>query len=175
MAIGRHQEKYIHWCISAERDLSCDSAAIRALEHRLTDHMRFTEVGKSIGQHSVSHQPSIGKLDPTTSLQEPKARESILSPAQRARSSSSPCPPSTSSNSTSSIADVSMATSTTTVASTAMPTLPLLVPDVLRIASEAINERPRFSIDDAASDDSDEEDGSEDEESIGEEDDDLFK
>ncbi|KAF7790246.1 hypothetical protein EIP86_001198 [Pleurotus ostreatoroseus] len=42
---------------------------------------RFTdEVGKSIGKHQVFHRPAIGKF---TALEEPKARESLLTPTMR--------------------------------------------------------------------------------------------
>ena len=42
---------------------------------------RFTdEIGKTIGKHQVTHRPSIGRQ---MQLQEPKARESLLTPAMR--------------------------------------------------------------------------------------------
>ncbi|KAG7093407.1 hypothetical protein E1B28_007089 [Marasmius oreades] len=44
------------------------------------------EIGKSIGKHQVIHRPSIGRY---TKLEEPKARESLLTPAMRHSTSKS--------------------------------------------------------------------------------------
>jgi len=52
--------------------------------HRITD-----EFGKTIGQHQVTHRPSIGRVDRQIALEEPKARESLLSPSLKERSPSS--------------------------------------------------------------------------------------
>ncbi|KAG8744610.1 hypothetical protein FRC10_009835 [Ceratobasidium sp. 414] len=41
------------------------------------------EVGKTIGKHQVANKPSIGKLDRVVALQEPKARESLLTASMR--------------------------------------------------------------------------------------------
>ncbi|KAG8707803.1 hypothetical protein FRC09_001608, partial [Ceratobasidium sp. 395] len=41
------------------------------------------EVGKTIGKHQVANKPSIGKLDRVVALQEPKARESLLTSSMR--------------------------------------------------------------------------------------------
>ncbi|KAG8706436.1 hypothetical protein FRC08_001075, partial [Ceratobasidium sp. 394] len=52
------------------------------------DNMKFLnrfadEVGKTIGKHQVVNKPSIGKLDRVVALQEPKARESLLTASMR--------------------------------------------------------------------------------------------
>ncbi|KAF8622504.1 hypothetical protein AX15_006951 [Amanita polypyramis BW_CC] len=44
------------------------------------------EIGKTIGKHQVIHRPSIGRI---TTLQEPKARESLLTPSMRRSASKS--------------------------------------------------------------------------------------
>jgi len=41
------------------------------------------EVGKTIGKHQVANKPSIGKMDRVVALQEPKARESLLTASMR--------------------------------------------------------------------------------------------
>ncbi|QRV89023.1 GTPase-activating protein GYP2 [Ceratobasidium sp. AG-Ba] len=41
------------------------------------------EVGKTIGKHQVANKPSIGKLDRVMALQEPKARESLITATMR--------------------------------------------------------------------------------------------
>jgi len=46
------------------------------------------QIGKTMGKHQVNYRPSIGKFDRGFSLQEPKARESLLTPAMRNRSPS---------------------------------------------------------------------------------------
>jgi len=51
--------------------------------HKITD-----EFGKTIGQHQVTHRPSIGRVDRQIALQEPKARESLLGPSLKEKSGS---------------------------------------------------------------------------------------
>lgn len=51
----------------------------RKIFNRLTD-----EVGRTIGKHQVFHRPAIGKF---TTFEEPKARESLLTPTMRRSSS----------------------------------------------------------------------------------------
>jgi hypothetical protein len=72
--------------------------------NRITD-----EFGKTIGRHQVIHKPSIGRY---TTIEEPKARESLLTPAMRHSTSK----PSLKSEST-----VSVATTTDTKVSTTVP------------------------------------------------------
>ena len=47
----------------------------RKIFHKLSD-----EVGRTIGKHKVEHMPAIGRY---TALEEPKARESLLTPSMR--------------------------------------------------------------------------------------------
>jgi hypothetical protein len=47
----------------------------RKIFHKLSD-----EVGRTIGKHKVEHMPAIGRY---TTLEEPKARESLLTPSMR--------------------------------------------------------------------------------------------
>ncbi|KAF8328403.1 rab-GTPase-TBC domain-containing protein [Cantharellus anzutake] len=46
------------------------------------------QIGKTMGKHQVVQRPSIGKYDKTYGLQEPKPRESLLTPSIRNRSPS---------------------------------------------------------------------------------------
>nr|ASF90223.1 hypothetical protein SPAR02025 [Bartheletia paradoxa] len=143
------------------------------------------EVGKSMGKHTVSHRPSIGKIDPTLSLQEPRTRESILSPAQRSRKSP------TTATDPSILSSPSVITATPTHIEASAPSVlpppfpsaamrsdlsPLinLVPDSLRAASEALNKRQTFAIDATASDDEEDEDEDDEYEEVGGQDDEAI-
>jgi len=110
------------------------------------------EIGKTIGKHQVLHKPSIGRY---TKLEEPRARESLLTPTLRRSMSKT------------SLAESSTTTLTTST-DTALesPTKPL--PNVPEMASpssmpmiQAMNaaaslmERTPFAIDDAIDDDED--------------------
>ena len=53
----------------------------RKIFHKLSD-----EVGRSIGKHKVEHMPAIGRY---TTMEEPKARESLLTPSMRRSASRS--------------------------------------------------------------------------------------
>ncbi|KAF7983686.1 hypothetical protein HWV62_19599 [Athelia sp. TMB] len=121
---------------------------------------KFTDgIGKTIGKHQVIHRPSIGRY---TKLEEPKARESLLTPSMR------------SSPSKSSLRTEATASSTTLVSQSAVgPPSPVSkIPasssdfsslPMVQAANAALMERTPFAIDDAGDDDDTDED-SEDEE-----------
>ncbi|TFK61250.1 TBC-domain-containing protein [Pluteus cervinus] len=79
--------------------------------HAFTD-----EIGKTIGKHQVIHRPSIGRY---TTLEEPKARESLVTPAMRHSTSksslreSSSTSPTLGSSSTTTLASAKSTSSTT--------------------------------------------------------------
>jgi len=114
--------------------------------HKLTD-----EFGKTIGQHQVTHRPSIGRVDRRMALQEPKARESLLPPSIRENSPSRSSSPS--------LAQQTNITSTSThlqVAPTPPPKQKLEPPSPLTpkemapmlAAQNTVLERTPFAIDD---------------------------
>ncbi|KAJ7595834.1 rab-GTPase-TBC domain-containing protein [Mycena floridula] len=114
------------------------------------------EIGRAVGKHQVIHRPSIGRY---TKLEEPKARESLLTPGMKHSTSK---PSLRSSPSTSSLKPSVSSSSTLTVD----PTPPLPSKDAplesaafsrLQAANAALMERTPFAIDDA-NDDEDEED-----------------
>ncbi|KAI8968116.1 TBC-domain-containing protein [Trametes punicea] len=113
---------------------------------------RFTdEIGKTIGKHQVYTRPAIGKY---TALEEPKARESLLTPTMRRTTSkaslSSPTEASTS-ESSASVAESSSSTLSVDRSGT--------TPSLFHAAANAaaLMERTPFAIDDAK-DDEDESD-----------------
>ena len=136
--------------------------------NRLTD-----EVGRTIGKHQVFHRPAIGKF---TSFEEPKARESLLTPTMRRSSSkasltSSSSPQSATPNveipmtSKSAPAGLNVAAPADTVVLS--PTAYSPMPNMFEAAANvaAFMERTPFAIDDAKDDDDesdDEEEGEED-------------
>jgi hypothetical protein len=133
--------------------------------NRLTD-----EFGKTIGKHQVINKPSIGRY---TGLEEPKARESLLTPGMRKSPSKSIL---TATESTLSVGSSSTSNATTTTSSSILPrqgdkpatptkavsttppsatvgspTSPEL--PILQAANAALMERTAFAIDDAGDDD----------------------
>ncbi|KAJ7780124.1 rab-GTPase-TBC domain-containing protein [Mycena maculata] len=114
------------------------------------------EIGKTIGKHQVVHRPSIGRY---TKLEEPKARESLLTPGMRHSASKS----SLSAESTKTVATSTSSTlSVDTTATTGKASLPssgsgFSPLPMLHAANIALMERTPFAIDDAK-DDEDESD-----------------
>ncbi|EIN09433.1 TBC-domain-containing protein [Punctularia strigosozonata HHB-11173 SS5] len=118
------------------------------------------ELGKTIGKHQVIHRPSIGRY---TRLDEPKARESLLTPSMR-RSPSSASLRSTD-QATTSQAGSSLVTSPShlNVDTSATPSSPSLdaqtMPNPMQKAADAANavlmERTPFAIDEAGDEDDD--------------------
>jgi len=138
---------------------------------------RFTdEIGKTIGKHQVTYRPSIGRH---MQLQEPKARESLLTPAMR-RSSSKSSLRSTTSATSPSISSPSAALTPPSLfgpggekstAHEAIPESALSPMPHIKVANAALMERPQFAIDDAQDDDDDsldEEDGEDDDHVLNE-------
>ncbi|KAF8993775.1 rab-GTPase-TBC domain-containing protein [Cyathus striatus] len=110
------------------------------------------EIGKTIGKHQVLHKPSIGRY---TKLEEPKARESLLTPSMRKS-------PSRSSLTTESSVTLAPSGSTLTVNiptddSKPLPSAPetaaLSAMPMIQAANAALMERMAFAIDDAKDDD----------------------
>ncbi|KAF8211085.1 rab-GTPase-TBC domain-containing protein [Mycena galopus ATCC 62051] len=120
------------------------------------------EIGKTIGKHQVVHRPSIGRY---TKLEEPKARESLLTPSMRHSASKS-------SLSSISEATTKTAASVTSKSSTSTLSVDVSVPGkdslpssnsgfsplpMLHAANIALMERTPFAIDDAKDDEDDSE------------------
>ena len=111
--------------------------------HKLSD-----ELGKTIGKHQVIYRPTIGRY---TKLEEPKAREPLVSPASKSTSvsySSDTLATSQSSSSTLTI-DAIAAQPGSALSSTFSP-----LPHV-KAVNAAFMERTPFAIDDAGDDDDD--------------------
>ncbi|KAH8116325.1 TBC-domain-containing protein [Phellopilus nigrolimitatus] len=120
---------------------------------------RFTdEIGKTIGKHQVTHRPRIGRQ---MQLQEPKARESLLTPSMRRSASRS-------SLTTSDTAITSPAMSSSASAPSVLGAVDILPPAVssdplsplphISAANAALMDRPAFAIDNAKDDDEEEDD-----------------
>jgi len=125
------------------------------------------EIGKTIGKHQVIHRPSIGRI---TTLQEPKARESLLTPSMRHSASKSSVATDTSSMTKatdSSSPLVSPSASTLTVDEVSVTTkdatavkeagIPTPIP-MMQAVNAVLMERTPFAIDDAKEDEEDDED-----------------
>lgn len=141
----------------------------KAFFHRFTD-----ELGKTIGTHQVTHRPSIGRY---TKLEEPKARESLLTPAMR-HSASKTSLRSVEGESTTSLGASSSGTSVATptgqapqAPGTPQKPLPEEPPEfspnqMVQAANAALMERTPFAIDDAGDEDDEEEDDEEEEDEV---------
>jgi len=120
------------------------------------------EFGKTIGKHQVIHRPSIGRY---TKLQEPKARESLLTPTVRRSASKS----SLSAAERSTLAPSSASTLTVTTADTLdvpletsqFSAMPMSAMPIVKAANAALMERTPFAIDDAKDDDDSEDESEE--------------
>lgn len=114
------------------------------------------EIGKTIGKHQVVNKPSIGRY---TKLEEPKARESLLTPTLRKSLSKA----SLTTSSSSTLAPSSLSVNTTLEPSTkSLPNVPdsgslSAIPMLQAVNAAALMERTPFAIDDAK-DDEDEDD-----------------
>jgi len=115
------------------------------------------EIGKTIGKHQVIHRPSIGRY---TKLEEPKARESLLTPSMKKSPSKSSL---TGSTSTTTLATSSSSTLSVDVKAEPAKNLPN-PPDSAAVFAPMVHafnavfmERTPFAIDDAK-DDEDESD-----------------
>ncbi|KAL0570667.1 hypothetical protein V5O48_011291 [Marasmius crinis-equi] len=136
------------------------------------------EIGKSIGKHQVIHRPSIGRY---TKLEEPKARESLLTPGMRHSASKSSLKTDTEISS----AELRPSSSSTLdvdadVDSAAAPPVPPKAKQadaddempIVQAVNAALMTRTAFTIDDAKDDEDDyeedEEDGEPDDEVMDE-------
>ncbi|KAG2122666.1 rab-GTPase-TBC domain-containing protein [Suillus cothurnatus] len=108
--------------------------------NRLSD-----ELGKTIGKHQIIYRPTIGRF---TKLEEPTARESLISPPTKTTSSGSPLNTVITSSSSSTI-DSSIHDNAPSSASAFSP-----MPH-LKAVNAAFMERTPFAIDDAGDDDDD--------------------
>ncbi|KAL1945053.1 hypothetical protein VTO73DRAFT_2673 [Trametes versicolor] len=123
---------------------------------------RFTDgIGKTIGKHQVFTRPAIGKY---TALEEPKARESLLTPTMRrsASKASLQSPTDTpASDSSSSVSAPAQSASTLSAdqpevsSATSAEFSPMPMPSMFHAAANAaaLMERTPFAIDDAKDDD----------------------
>ncbi|KAG8940705.1 hypothetical protein FRC03_005157 [Tulasnella sp. 419] len=115
------------------------------------------EIGKTMGKHTVDHRPSLGKTR-EIALQEPKAREQLLSMQSRQRSVSSVSSTGTSSKanmseSSTSLPNMSSLTEKPPIVSPAAESTLSLSPAVPLIP---VIERKAFAIDEAKDDDEEE-------------------
>ncbi|KZS94383.1 TBC-domain-containing protein [Sistotremastrum niveocremeum HHB9708] len=116
--------------------------------HKFSD-----DLGKTIGQHQVVHRPSIGRIDRPIALQEPKAREPLLS-------STSPRPSVSSASSSTVLATPSNSTPSLSI-SPPVPEKDVSPPEITPLyhaAAAAVMERTPFAIDDPQDDDDDDDD-----------------
>ncbi|KAF8350949.1 hypothetical protein F5887DRAFT_1058935 [Amanita rubescens] len=114
------------------------------------------EIGKTIGKHHVIHRPSIGRI---TTLQEPKARESLLTPSMRSSASKSSLSTesTTKTDSSSSVATPSTSMTGLTIDVTGgLSAMPMA--KAVNAVNAALMERTPFAIDDAIEDDEDSDD-----------------
>jgi hypothetical protein len=129
-------------------------------------HLFTDEIGKTIGKHQVLHKPSIGRY---TKLEEPRARESLLTPTlRRTMSKGSLAESSTTTLATTTTASTLTLTVDTNLESKGLPAPPMTVPDSASLSSmpmiqamnaaAALMERTPFAIDDAKDDDDEDED-----------------
>lgn len=135
------------------------------------------EIGKTIGKHQVGqnkttmirhshfclckvvHRPSIGRY---TKLEEPKARESLLTPSMKKSPSksslrSTPSTPSLATSSSSSTLTVNIPESSKELPRVPDSAIPSAM-SIVQAANAALMERTAFAIDDAKDDDDDEDD-----------------
>ncbi|CAE6428102.1 unnamed protein product [Rhizoctonia solani] len=128
------------------------------------------EVGKTIGKHQVVSKPSIGKMNHVVALQEPKARESLLTaPMREKQLKGSPSMSSVSvaekpSETLAELASLSITPSTSSPAALAVPAAPVVVPPKDEPIPPSpnpinplalVNERPKFAIDEAKEEEED--------------------
>lgn len=106
------------------------------------------EIGKTIGKHQVIHRPSIGRY---TKLEEPKARESLLTPSMRHSSSKASLESSESSSTLVASSSTPSVDITSATADSVFSPMPMV-----QAANAALMERTAFAIDDAKDDDDDE-------------------
>ncbi|PPQ97559.1 hypothetical protein CVT26_002344 [Gymnopilus dilepis] len=125
--------------------------------------MLSDEIGKTIGKHQVVNKPSIGRY---TKLEEPKARESLLTPTLR-KSLSKLSLSGSSASSTTVAGTAPSSSSTLSVNTTLEPPKAATVPDSASLSAmpllQAVNaaalmERTPFAIDDAVDNDEEDED-----------------
>ena len=132
------------------------------------------ELGKTIGKHQIIHRPSIGRY---TSVEEPRARESLLMPSMRRSSSKSSLSPSTTSTVVASESTISIPSSGAKALSVdtqgtsdvdgAAQLSPMPPMALVEAANAALMERTPFAIDDAKDDEDDEDEEEENEEDDG--------
>ncbi|KAJ7230398.1 rab-GTPase-TBC domain-containing protein [Mycena pura] len=114
------------------------------------------EIGKTIGKHQVVHRPSIGRY---TTLEEPKARESLLTPAMKrhASTASLSTTESTKTAVTSSSSTLSVDVGVATPGKGSGPLSGFSPHPILQAANAMLMERTPFAIDDAKDDEEDSE------------------
>ncbi|KII87177.1 hypothetical protein PLICRDRAFT_42827 [Plicaturopsis crispa FD-325 SS-3] len=122
------------------------------------------EIGKTIGKHQVVHRPSIGRY---TNLEEPKARESLLSPSMRRSPSKSSISATTDSSATIAVTPTASSSPSHLVVDASSPApsasaeySPFPSMGMVQAANAALMERTPFAIDDAKDDDEDSDESS---------------
>ncbi|KAF9464905.1 TBC-domain-containing protein [Collybia nuda] len=114
------------------------------------------EIGKTIGKHQVIHRPSIGRY---TKLEEPKARESLLTPSMRKSPSKASLTGTSSTTTLVTSSSSSLAVDVKAEPAKALPTIPdsASFAPMVHAVNASLMERTPFAIDDAK-DDEDESD-----------------
>ncbi|KAF8842349.1 TBC-domain-containing protein [Paxillus ammoniavirescens] len=115
--------------------------------HKLSD-----ELGKTIGKHQVVYRPTFGRY---TKLEEPKARESLVSPAQKSTFSSSDTDTLVTSRSSSSTLTVDAIAAQDNGPVSALSSAGFSPMPHVKAVNAAFMERTPFAIDDAGDDDDD--------------------
>lgn len=123
----------------------------KKLFHKFSD-----EVGKTIGKHQVIHRPSIGRY---TTIEEPKARESLLSPHMRRTPSKSSLQTEAAATAVGETASQSSASTLSVETKLGQPAeKPEFSPmPMVQAANAALLERTAFAIDDAKDEDEEDE------------------
>lgn len=114
--------------------------------HKLSDGL-----GKTIGKHQVIYRPTIGRY---TKLEEPRARESLVSPASKSTLVSNSSDTLTTSQSSSSMLPIDAIAAQDSGPGSALSSVFSPMPHV-KAVNAAFMERTPFAIDDAGDDDDD--------------------
>ncbi|EIM86543.1 TBC-domain-containing protein [Stereum hirsutum FP-91666 SS1] len=126
----------------------------KKLFHKFSD-----ELGKTIGKHQVIHRPSIGRY---TTIEEPKARESLLSPHMRRTPSKSSLQTEAAATAVGETGSVQSSATESTLSVETKLGQPVEKPEfspmpMVQAANAALMERTAFAIDDAKDEDEEDE------------------
>ncbi|KAH7910290.1 rab-GTPase-TBC domain-containing protein [Hygrophoropsis aurantiaca] len=123
---------------------------IATVDNKKMFHKFSDELGKTIGKHQVVYRPTIGRY---TKLEEPKARESLISPTKATSPSSSVTAISLSSKASSSTLTVDATAAQDAPLSASLSSAVFSPMPHMQAVNAAFMERTPFAIDDAGDDD----------------------